>query len=118
MSDARAAKLEDARRWGKAVMRALDLVDAAASTATSDLAIPRALAAAELLEAEQARAVAAALAVETVWKMPPAVAVPDEAGRIVDRQRQLREWTWGRRAAVTSTLARIRKILKEVRPRG
>lgn len=92
---------------------ALDLVDTAAGWAKPELAFPHVLEMTRSWDPKVAADVAAALAVEATWLMPLPPVVPEMAGAVNVRQRELREWSWRRRKVIRGALARARRVLRE-----
>lgn len=108
-TDVRAKDARTRLRGLNALSMALDVVDAAASTVTPDLAIERARAVVAELGPDQARAALTVLAVEAVWLMPLPPQEVRTAQEIYDRQQELRRWVWSRRRVVSDGRRRLRR---------
>lgn len=88
----RAEDQERQRQAARVLLDALDVFQAATEDVSPELVIPRVRAVVDRLDEPRLRAVAVALAVEAVWKMPLALVEPHYAGNIRRRLRQVRSW--------------------------
>lgn len=112
LGDVQRRRLLTSLGYAKALELGLDLIDAAVGAVTADLAVEQVRRLGESWDADTARAVAAVLAVEAVWKLPPPpFAVPVSDVTVHTRQQQLVEWSWGRRQRARQTVERLTDVL-------